>query len=56
MTNDAEERLIEVLKNVDAHGDVAPPYVHDPTPFRASKSLTLIGRPSVAWGTLHSIA
>jgi hypothetical protein len=25
-----EERLIAALKNVDAHGDVAPPHVHDP--------------------------
>ena len=30
MINDPEERLIEALKNVDAHGDVAPPHVHDP--------------------------
>jgi hypothetical protein len=30
MTNDPEKRLIEALKNVDAHGDVAPPHVHDP--------------------------
>jgi len=30
MINDPEERLIEALKNVDAHGDVAPPQVHDP--------------------------
>jgi hypothetical protein len=28
--NDPEKRLIEALKNVDAHGDVAPPHVHDP--------------------------
>src|SRR3984957_19829055 len=26
----SEKRLIETLKNVDAHGDVAPPHVHDP--------------------------
>jgi hypothetical protein len=25
-----EDRLIEALKNVDAHGDVAPPHVNDP--------------------------
>ena len=30
MINDPETRLIEALKNVDAHGDVAPPHVHDP--------------------------
>jgi hypothetical protein len=30
MINDPENRLIEALKNVDAHGDVAPPQVHDP--------------------------
>ena len=30
MINDPENRLIEALKNVDAHGDVAPPHVHDP--------------------------
>jgi hypothetical protein len=29
--NDAlEARLIEALKRVEAHGDVAPPSVHDP--------------------------
>jgi len=31
MTTEAlEQRLIEALKTVDAHGDVAPAYVHDP--------------------------
>ena len=30
MTSDPEKRLIEALKNVDAHDDVAPPHVHDP--------------------------
>jgi hypothetical protein len=31
MTTDAlEKKLIEALKTVDAHGDVAPPHVHDP--------------------------
>jgi hypothetical protein len=30
MTDALEKRLIEALKNVDAHGDVAPPHVHDP--------------------------
>jgi len=31
MTTDALElRLIEALKTVDAHGDVAPAHVHDP--------------------------
>jgi hypothetical protein len=30
MINDPEARLIEALKNVDAHGDVAPPHVHHP--------------------------
>ncbi len=29
-TNPVEKRLIEALKTVDAHGDVAPPHVHDP--------------------------
>ncbi len=31
MINGPEKRLIEALKNVDVHGDVAPPDVHDPT-------------------------
>ena len=30
MTNGPENRLIEALKKVDVHGDVAPPHVHDP--------------------------
>ncbi len=31
MTNDAvEKRLVEALKRVDAHGDVAPAHIHDP--------------------------
>ena len=30
MINGPEKKLIEALKNVDAHGDVAPPHVHDP--------------------------
>ena len=30
MISDPEKRLIEALKNVDAHGDVAPHHVHDP--------------------------
>ena len=30
MINDPEKRLIEALKNVDAHGDFAPHHVHDP--------------------------
>ena len=31
MTIDAlEKRLVEALKSVDAHGDVAPAHVHDP--------------------------
>src|ERR1700677_59677 len=30
MINAPEDRLIEALKNVDAHGDVAPPHVNDP--------------------------
>ena len=30
MINGSEERLIEALKKVDLHGDVAPPDVHDP--------------------------
>ena len=30
MTNGPENSLIEALKKVDAHGDVAPPHVHDP--------------------------
>ena len=31
MTNGPENRLIDALKNVDVHGDVAPHHVHDPT-------------------------
>jgi hypothetical protein len=30
MTNGSEKRLIEALKNVDVHGDVAAPDVYDP--------------------------
>jgi len=30
MTEKLEDRLIEALKKVDAHGDIAPDYVHDP--------------------------
>ena len=30
MINDPEKRLNEALKNVDAHGDAAPPHIHDP--------------------------
>ena len=30
MINGPEKKLVEALKNVDAHGDVAPPHVHDP--------------------------
>jgi hypothetical protein len=30
MTNGPENRLIEALKNVDVHGDVAPSQVQDP--------------------------
>ena len=30
MIDAPEDRLIEALKNVDAHGDVAPPHVNDP--------------------------
>ncbi len=30
MTDALEARLIEALKRVEAHGDVAPPSVHDP--------------------------
>jgi hypothetical protein len=30
MINDPEKRLIEALRKVDVHGDVAPPQVHDP--------------------------
>ena len=30
MINGPEKKLIEALKNVDIHGDVAPPSVHDP--------------------------
>jgi hypothetical protein len=30
MTDALEMRLIEALKKVDAHGDVAPAHVHDP--------------------------
>src|ERR1700722_18240728 len=30
MIDAPEDRLIAALKNVDAHGDVAPPHVNDP--------------------------
>jgi hypothetical protein len=30
MIDPREKRLIEALKTVDAHGDVAPAHVHDP--------------------------
>ena len=30
MIDTLEKRLIEALKTVDAHGDVAPAHVHDP--------------------------
>jgi hypothetical protein len=30
MMDPLEKRLIEALKSVDAHGDVAPAHVHDP--------------------------
>jgi hypothetical protein len=30
MADALEKRLIEALKSVDAHGDVAPAHVHDP--------------------------
>ena len=30
MSDGLEKRLIEALKSVDAHGDVAPAHVHDP--------------------------
>ena len=30
MIDGLEKRLIEALKSVDAHGDVAPAHVHDP--------------------------
>jgi hypothetical protein len=30
MINGPEKRLIEALKNVDMHGNVAPAHVHDP--------------------------
>ena len=30
MIDALEKRLIEALKTVDAHGDVAPAHVHDP--------------------------
>ena len=30
MIDTLEKRLIEALKSVDAHGDVAPAHVHDP--------------------------
>jgi hypothetical protein len=30
MRDPLETRLIEALKSVDAHGDVAPAHVHDP--------------------------
>jgi hypothetical protein len=31
MIDRLEKRLIEALRSVDAHGDVAPAHVHDPT-------------------------
>jgi hypothetical protein len=31
MIDALETRLVEALKSVDAHGDVAPGHVHDPT-------------------------
>ena len=30
MMNLQEDRLIEALRKVEQHGDVAPPHVHDP--------------------------
>src|SRR5215469_12049670 len=30
VTDALEKRLVEALKSVDAHGDVAPAHVHDP--------------------------
>ena len=30
MVDALEKRLVEALKSVDAHGDVAPAHVHDP--------------------------
>ena len=30
MIDALEKRLVEALKSVDAHGDVAPAHVHDP--------------------------
>jgi hypothetical protein len=30
MIDALEKRMIEALKSVDAHGDVAPAHVHDP--------------------------
>jgi len=30
MIDALEKRLIEALKSVDAHGDVAPAHIHDP--------------------------
>jgi hypothetical protein len=30
MTDAREKRLIEALRKVDAHGDIAPPHVQDP--------------------------
>jgi hypothetical protein len=30
MTEKLEDRLIEALKKVDVHGDIAPEHVHDP--------------------------
>ncbi|WP_442755985.1 hypothetical protein ACNHKD_04925 [Methylocystis sp. JAN1] len=30
MTDSQEDQLIEALRKVDAHGDVAPPHVQDP--------------------------
>jgi hypothetical protein len=30
MKDPLEKRLIEALKTVDVHGDVAPAHVHDP--------------------------
>ncbi|MGB5084188.1 MAG: hypothetical protein WBO09_06165 [Methylocystis silviterrae] len=30
MNGSQEKNLIDALKKVDAHGDIAPPHVHDP--------------------------
>ena len=50
MINGPEETLVEALKKVDVHGDVAPPHVHDPMTMRG----TGFGRIAVRIGSFTS--